>query len=93
MVGNCWHGNVIDVDILLIYHCNTVDVVYSRGFNCREFKNLAKIIFTIALPKKTENLRILYFVKNIKIRNLRKFKHEKTPTERKNIYNGCKPIT
>ena len=49
----------------------------SREGHIGEFKNLAKIIIIIALLEKSENLRIIIFVKNPKIRNLRKFKHAK----------------
>ena len=46
-------------------------IIISRG-QIREFENLAKIIFSVALLRKTENSRILNFVKSPKIRNSRK---------------------
>ena len=42
----------------------------------REFKNLVKIIFIIALLKKNESSRILNFVKSPQIKNSRKLKRD-----------------
>ena len=66
----------------------------SRGGQIREFKNLAKIIFIIALLKKNENSQILNFVKSHKIRNSGKFEHAKITRstvleKRQPLYGDC----
>ena len=58
---------------------NIRKVLFSRGRQIREFKNLAKIIVIVLPNNEIDSSRILDIAKSPKITNARKFKHAKLP--------------
>ena len=67
---------IYTVDLVIFHILEDLILRISRG-QIREIKNL--FIIKIALLKKNENLQILIFVKNPRIKKSRKFKHAKSP--------------